>query len=69
MFTDVPDGLVQFATLATLVPPLTDVDLHVLLQQVTSQKVLLTDCALKRLITCKEIITSSDFRLWGHRLI
>lgn len=66
VFPDVPDGLVQFAALAALVPPLADVDLHVFLQQVPSQKLLFTHCALKRLITCKEInVTSSGYRDTG----
>lgn len=47
-----PDGFVQLATLTTLVPPLTDVDFHVFLQQVTSQKLLVAQCALKGLVAC-----------------
>ena len=49
-----PDGFVQLATLATLVPPLTDMDFHVFLQQVTSQKLLVAKRALKGLVTCME---------------
>lgn len=51
---NVPNGFVQLSALATLVPSLTDVDFHVLLQQVTSQKLLMAQSALKGLVTCEE---------------
>lgn len=54
VLTYVPNGFVQLATLTTLVPPLTDMDFHVFLQQVTGQKLLLAKCALKGLVACKE---------------
>lgn len=49
----VTDGLVEFATLAALVAPLTQVHLHVLLQQVARQELLLAHHALKRLVACE----------------
>lgn len=52
VLTYMPDGSVQLATLPTLVPPLTDMDFHVFLQQVTSQKLLVAQCALKGLVAC-----------------
>lgn len=52
VLTYMPDGFVQLATLTALVPPLTDMDLHVFLQQVTSQKLFMAQCALKGLVTC-----------------
>lgn len=51
---NVPNGFVQLSALATLIPPLTDVDFHVLLQQVTSQKLLMAQSALKGLVTFEE---------------
>lgn len=52
VLTYMSDGFVQLATLTALVPPLTDMDLHVFLQQVTSQKLFMAQCALKGLVTC-----------------
>lgn len=52
VLANVPDGLVQLAALAALVPPLADVDFHVLLQQVARQKLLLAQGALEGLVAC-----------------
>lgn len=54
VLTDVPNGFVQLATLTTLIPPLTDMNFHVFLQQVTCEKLLLAKCAFKGLVACKE---------------
>lgn len=53
MFPDVSDGLVQLAALTTLIPPLTQVDLHVLLQQVACQEVFVTHHTLEGLAACR----------------
>ena len=52
VLTDVSDGLVELATLSALVPPLAEVDLHVLLQQVARQELLLTLHTLEGLVAC-----------------
>lgn len=52
VLANVPDGFVQLAALAALVAPLADVDLHVLLQQVAGQELLLAQGALEGLVTC-----------------
>lgn len=52
VLANVPDGFVQLAALAALVPPFADVDFHVFFQQVTSQKLLLAQGALEGLVTC-----------------
>lgn len=52
VLTYMPNGFVQLATLTTLVPPLTDMDLHVFLEQVTSEKLLVAECALEWFVTC-----------------
>lgn len=52
VLANVPNGFVQLAALAALVPPLADVDFHVLLQQVASQKLLLAQGALEGLVAC-----------------
>lgn len=54
VLTHVPDSLEQLAALATLVPALGHVHLHVLLQHVACQELLLTGCTLKWLVACKE---------------
>lgn len=51
MLADVPDGLVELATLAALVPPLADVGLHVFLQQVASEELFLAKGTLEGLLT------------------
>lgn len=61
MLANVPDGFVQLAALAALVPPLADVDLHVFLQQVASQKVLLAQGALEGLVTCARRRNGTNF--------
>lgn len=50
VLTYMSNCFVQFSTFSTLVPPLTDMNFHVFLQQVTSEKLLLAE-ALKRLVT------------------
>lgn len=52
VLTHMSDGFIQLATLTTLVPPLTDMEFHVFLKQVTTQKLPMAQSALKGLVTC-----------------
>lgn len=61
VFPDVSDGLVQLAALTTLIPPLTQVDLHVLLQQVACQEVFVTHHTLEGLAACREENTQISY--------
>lgn len=54
VLTYVPDSLEQLAALCTLVPTLSHVHLHVLLQHVAGQELLLTCRTLKGLVACNE---------------
>lgn len=54
VLTYMPDSLKHLAALATLIPTLGHVHVHVLLQHVARQELLLTAHTLKRLIACQE---------------
>lgn len=61
VFPHVSDGFEQLAALSTLVAPLADVHLHVFLQQVTCQELLVTHYALKRFVSCDKKSTKFMF--------
>lgn len=54
VLTYVPDSLEQLTALTTLVPALSHVHLHVLLQHVACEELLVTIHTLKWFVTCQE---------------